>query len=71
MSEEEEVICKFMKEARENKKAIGTKSVVAFAVSINSSFKNKAIHTQLMWCYRFIKRWFFGTQNKSCRSTTP
>ena len=29
--EEEEEICKFIKEVRENKKAIGTKSVVAFA----------------------------------------
>ena len=57
MSEdEEEEICKFIKEARENKKAIGTKSVVAFAGSINSSFNNKTIHTQLMCCYRFIKR---------------
>lgn len=53
--EEEEKICKFIKEARENKKVIGTKSVVCFAENINSSFKNKSIHTQLMWCYRLNK----------------
>lgn len=56
-STEEEDIFKFIKNARENYKAVSTKSVIAFTCTLKEEFAKKSPLTQLKWCYRFIKRY--------------
>lgn len=54
--EEEEKIMSWIIEKRENKKAISTKSLLAYACSLNKNLALKNFNTQLKWVYLFIKR---------------
>ena len=56
LSKEEEKIMSWIIEKRENKKAISTKSLLAYACTLNRNLSLKNFNTQLKWVYRFIKR---------------
>ena len=39
---------------------ISTKSLIAFAGTIDETFSTKTINAKLQWAYRFIKRYRFS-----------
>ena len=53
--EEEEKIYLWIQEKRDNKLAVSTKSIIAYACSLKTNFANKTTGAKLKWVYRFIK----------------
>ena len=63
-SEEIEII-KWIAEMRSKGYAVSTKSLICFAGKINPKFKEKKLHQQLNWAYRFLKRKGFSIRRVS------
>ena len=53
---EETLIANWIIENRSYKKPISTKSLIAYAGTINENFSKKPINIQLQWAYRYLKR---------------
>lgn len=46
----------WIKDERDNKLQISTKSILVYACSLKIAFSNKKTDAQIRWIYRFIKR---------------
>ena len=55
--EEEEKIFVWIKDERDNKLQICTKSILVYACFLKIAFSNKKTDAQIRWVYRFIKRY--------------
>ena len=55
--EEEHAVVSLVRENRNKNKPIGTKSLMAYACSINNTLGLKNLNAQQKWVYRFIKRY--------------
>ena len=55
--EEENAVVSWIRENRDKNKTISTKSLLAYACSINNTLGLKNLNAKQKWVYRFIKRY--------------